>query len=143
MASVPTYGSSEMENFIRYILWIIGIAFFVVSSFFGTITTALQDDIDNSAAPVYRCDTLVVRPTENTSEFEFVTRFTATNGAYLSSIAYDFGDGDQMEPMSPAENAPRHNYDKPGTYTATAALTFNVTADDKSTSTCSAEVVVD
>jgi uncharacterized repeat protein (TIGR01451 family) len=73
--------------------------------------------------PVYRCDNLTVATAEGRSINAQVAT-TANNGATLSLISYDFGDGSQK--LVTDKTSVTYTYAKDGTYTVKAVPSFKV-----------------
>ncbi|CAN5168039.1 hypothetical protein BH09PAT3_BH09PAT3_0070 [soil metagenome] len=79
-------------------------------------------------APAYECTALT--PTlldAATMKYQYKLTYSATNGAALKTVNFDFGDGNSQNDVTPAElETITHSYAKPGTYTTTAALQFTI-----------------
>ena len=98
--------------------------------------------------PKYECKALNVTPVNNTTH-KFSSIVSASNGATVTKVVYDFGDGTTHTEKSPS-TVVTHTYAKPGTYnakvTAYVKTTFGrgefpitVTADCKKTITVKEE----
>jgi hypothetical protein len=89
--------------------------------------------------PVYSCDLLSATKLSRT-EYEFVTKATAKNGASIKNYSYAFGDGSSTTTGS----STRHSYVKDGTYTATVTVNMTVNGSVKAVTseTCKATVTV-
>lgn len=74
--------------------------------------------------PNYNCDMLNVKQDSRTA-FEFTANVTANNGASVQKLVYNFGDGQTAESTNPSQPV-THTYDKPGDYTATVTVFFDV-----------------
>ena len=95
--------------------------------------------------PKYACKALTVTPTDNPNMFKFSSSVSASNGASVTKVVYDFGDGTTKTETSPS-TVVSHTYATAGTYnakvTAYVKTTFGrgefpitVTADCKKTIT--------
>ena len=87
--------------------------------------------------PVYSCDILNVKVDKNRLVHGSVN-YTAQNGATLSQVDWNWGDGIVEKNLATTAN---HTYAKDGTYTITTTLTFNVNGVEKK-DTCTAKVTV-
>lgn len=88
--------------------------------------------------PVYRCDSLTVTKISRDT-YDFALKYTARDGAALKNYSISFGDGQSKTGLT--TSSARHTYAKPGTYTVTATLSFNVNGAVK-THSCSTIVTV-
>ena len=66
--------------------------------------------------PNYKCESLNVTPVSNT-DYKFSSKVSASDGASVAKVVYDFGDGTTRTEKSPS-TVVNHTYAKPGTYTA-------------------------
>jgi uncharacterized repeat protein (TIGR01451 family) len=89
-------------------------------------------------APAYKCDMLQVTKNSRT-EFTFMPKYTATGGATFKSYSLNLGDGSTKSGLTTPY---AHTYQKPGTYTVTATVTFNI-GTTAVTAECATKVVVD
>ncbi len=134
-------------NIVTFLSWVI---FAVLLSACSSAEVAEPETVVKSEEghpyPVYECDSLspkAVEGEDNTVQYR--VDYTAYAAATLKAITYNHGDG-TSKTVSPAEQAHRHQYDGPGTYTASATLTFEVQDNSRPfevDSTCTAVVVVD
>lgn len=79
--------------------------------------------------PEYQCDMLESRQVDRDT-FQFSSKVTAKNGAKLTKVVYEFGDGQKVEKTSATEVV-THNYAKPGNYTAKVTAYFDVNGQTK------------
>ena len=80
--------------------------------------------------PVYQCEMLNKEAVPGKDDtFAFSSKVVAQNGAKLSKVVYDFGDGQQVTKTNPAEKI-QHTY-KPGKYTAKVTAYFTVNGETK------------
>ena len=66
--------------------------------------------------PNYKCESLKATKVNNTV-YKFSSKVSASDGASVSKVVYDFGDGTTHTEKSPS-TVVTHTYAKPGTYTA-------------------------
>ncbi len=66
--------------------------------------------------PKYNCDALKMTKVDNDT-YKFSSSISASNGAKVTKVVYDFGDGQTKTETNPS-TVVEHNYAKPGTYTA-------------------------
>lgn len=88
--------------------------------------------------PEFKCDALNVTVRDN-RRVDASVAFTAKNGATLSTIKYDFGDG--STPLVTNNTSVSYQYAKDGDYTISATLTFNV-GDTQKTAVCTKKITV-
>lgn len=74
-------------------------------------------------APEVRCDAITVEKLGE-RRYRFVVRHTATNGAALKTVKYNFGDNNSQTVGTPY--AAEHTYAKAGEYKVTTDLTFSI-----------------
>lgn len=79
--------------------------------------------------PDYRCD-MLNRTQVDRDTFQFSSKVTAKDGAKLTKVVYDFGDGQKVEKTSATEVV-THNYAKAGNYTAKVTAYFEVNGETK------------
>lgn len=92
---------------------------------------------EKPVTPVYSCKSLTVTPGDGRS-ITAVVEYVAEGGAKLTSITYDFGDGNTLLSGNTTVN---HTYAKDGSYVVTASLAFNVNEVIK-TVRCTASVSI-
>ena len=66
--------------------------------------------------PKYNCDALNVTPVERDT-FKFSSNISSSNGATVTKVVYDFGDGQTRTETNPS-TVVTHKYAQPGNYTA-------------------------
>ena len=90
-------------------------------------------------SPVYTCDKLTVTKLTD-RQIDAKLAATASNGASVKSISYNFGDG--STPLSSTKNDVQYTYQKDGNFTVVADVTFDVNGQTKtvSSSQCAANV---
>lgn len=78
--------------------------------------------------PAYKCDALTARTVKlEDRSYAYDLAYSATGGAALKTVDYDFGDGQGRQNVSPDETKNvTHSYAKTGTYTTAATLHFDV-----------------
>lgn len=79
--------------------------------------------------PTFRCDLLTMKKI-NRNTYEFNTKATAKDGAKITKVVYDFGDGNKKEEKNPS-TVVKHVYDKPGDYKAKVTVHFDVHGKSK------------
>lgn len=112
-----------------------------VDEYLNTAVTSVKRDCaaksptPSPAQPqaAYSCDQLNLTKGEG-RKLTASLDYTATNGAKLKLVSYDFGDGTQ--PLTTDKTTVEHIYGKDGTYTVTATLT--ITANGKEQTATSA-----
>lgn len=91
-----------------------------------SVTTFVMNDGSTTPppppTPTYSCDSLTASQQANTLTYSFAAHATAQNGASIVGYAYNFGDGSTLATQSAAA---QHTY-KPGVYTASVSVQFNV-----------------
>jgi len=111
----------------------------------GAVIAAVMHDCGNPVRvkvvpqPEYRCDSLTAAKISRYT-YDYSVAYTAKNGATFTSYSLDFGDGTSA--TGKTTNPTRHTYAKPGTYTATATVSFTAGGVAKSV-TCTAKVTVE
>jgi LPXTG-motif cell wall-anchored protein len=86
---------------------------------FGILTPCANPVRATPVTPLQRCDSLQRTPVADVPDtYDFTTRATAQNGARISHVIYDFGDGSTPEQRTNPAEAVRHAYTQPGTYQA-------------------------
>lgn len=83
------------------------------------------------STPVVSCDAFSLTPGDNRSVSAQVTKYTATNGASLKTITYDFGDNSTPYMTNNFTTPAQHTYAQNGTYNVTASLLFSVNGQDQ------------
>jgi hypothetical protein len=86
---------------------------------FAALTACGNPITGHKTNPNYSCDLLqkaAVEGQENT--YSFTTKASATNGATLAKVVYDFGDGSGQVTKTSLSDAVTHTYAKAGDYTA-------------------------
>ncbi|HXH26873.1 MAG TPA: hypothetical protein VNG90_03180, partial [Candidatus Acidoferrum sp.] len=95
--------------------------------------------------PQYSCDMLNAKKVSDTN-YQFTSNVTAKNGATLSKVVYDFGDGSATVTEASASTVVSHTYDsnKPGTYTAkvTAYFTYYGQTEVSTASACEKPITI-
>jgi hypothetical protein len=92
-----------------------------------TVTApACQVNVTVAPAPAYACDSLKARTIKlEDRTYAFDLAYTVSGGAALTSVDYDFGDGQTRKEVSPADaQSVTHSYVKAGNYTTVATLHF-------------------
>ncbi|OGL35003.1 hypothetical protein A3F38_02885 [Candidatus Saccharibacteria bacterium RIFCSPHIGHO2_12_FULL_48_21] len=107
------------------------------SEFAGAVYFRVKVHKKEIPKPVYSCDILNVKVDKNRLVHGSVS-YTAKNGATLSQVDWNWGDGIVEKNLATTAN---HTYAKDGTYTITTTLTFNVNGVEKK-DTCTAKVTV-
>lgn len=79
--------------------------------------------------PVYSCDMLNTKLINRTT-YSYTTNVTAVNGAKISKLVYDFGDGKTQTVTNPGE-AVNHTYAKEGTYNTKVTVYVTVNGETK------------
>ncbi len=89
--------------------------------------------------PQFSCTALDVVTSPN-RKVDATVRFTATGGASLNSVNFNWGDGSASTTTS--QTSANHTYNQDGTFTIKSILTFNVGGGDKNiaTDTCTKTV---
>lgn len=101
----------------------------------GTIkqTTAKSCEVpvEVKAQAAYACETLTPRLiNKEDRSYAFDLKYTATNGASLQTVDFDFGDGQSREGVKPEElGNVTHNFPEKGDFTIVATLHF-ITGDN-------------
>ena len=72
--------------------------------------------------PSYSCDMLTSQKVDDDT-YKFSSKVTAKDGATLTKVVYEFGDGQKVEKTNPGEVV-THDYAKPGKYTAKVTAYF-------------------
>lgn len=88
-------------------------------------------------APQFKCDALTVSKISGRT-IKAEVKYTATNGAALESVSYNFGDG--STPLVTDKTSVQYTYAKDGNYTVTATLAFSTGKETGGTSKCTAQV---
>ena len=83
--------------------------------------------VKEQITPVYRCDGMNVSIIKN-RDISIDLMYTASGGARLKNVSYDFGDSKSLLTDKTANVL--HTYDKDGTYIIRAKLTFTVDGRD-------------
>lgn len=78
--------------------------------------------------PKYQCDALNVTPSDRDT-YKFSSVIAASNGATVTKVVYDFGDGQTSTQTSPS-TVVEHTYAKPGNYTAKVTAYVKTTFGD-------------
>jgi len=98
--------------------------------YFNTAITEVTKKCEESPkTPIYTCDEFKLTPGANRTVTAEVTKYTATNGATLKTITYDFGDGSNA--TRNFGTAVNHTYANNGPFTVTASLLFSVNGKDQ------------
>ena len=100
---------------------------------FDTISDTATVTVNKECAntPVYTCDAFTLTKGDNRTVNAKVTNYTATNGATLKTVTYDFGDKTTPFTTNDFGKTVTHNYGKDGTYNVTTKLLFSVNGQDK------------
>lgn len=93
-------------------------------------------------SPGYKCKMLKQTKVNDTDYKYSVTTFTK-NGATVSKVVIDFGDGESKTLTSNFEQEVTHTYTKPGKYTARATVYFSVNGKEESDTRDSCTAPVD
>ncbi len=97
------------------------------------VTTVKRECAIAAATPAYSCDLLTVTKADG-HKISAKVDYSATNGAKLKSVTYDFGDG--STPLTTDKTTVDYTYQKDGNFTVTAKLV--VTANNKDETVTSA-----
>lgn len=82
--------------------------------------------------PVATCDQLSAKAIQGKDHtYRFSLIYTAESGAKLTKVVYNFGDKTAAKTLTKNMTQIDHTYAAPGTYTATATLTFDITVEGK------------
>lgn len=81
-------------------------------------------------SPKYKCS-LLNREQVDRDTFNFSTSVVAANGATVSRVVYDFGDGKTQTVTNPSQKV-SHTYAKAGNYTAKVTVYFSVNGREES-----------
>lgn len=77
--------------------------------------------------PVYACNSLTATPILGKDRtYTYTLLYTAESGAELKKVVYDFGDNKSKEYSASKATNVEYQYAKPGTYTTSATLYFEV-----------------
>ncbi|HEX6258350.1 MAG TPA: PKD domain-containing protein [Candidatus Saccharimonadales bacterium] len=106
---------------------------------FAVLTVCGNPTWGNS--PKYKCDTLQKEQVNRTT-YKFSTNALAANGATVSKVVYEFGDGTTETRTNPSE-AVTHTYAQPGNYNAKVTVYFNVNGREESDTRKSCETPVE
>jgi hypothetical protein len=82
----------------------------------------------------------LTQSSDNPREVSAVATDTVQNGATLSGVSFNWGDGSSIQPSSPSLSA-EHLYQQDGNYTVVATLTFNGSQSIPSV-TCEAPITI-
>ncbi len=80
--------------------------------------------VTHPVQPTYRCD-MLNREQIDRDTYKFSTKVTAKDGAKLTKVVYEFGDGQKVEKTNPTEVV-THTYQKTGDFTAKVTAYFEV-----------------
>ena len=92
-----------------------------------TATVTITKTCNETKNPVYSCNLLTVTKGDNRTINASVA-YTATNGATLKTVTYNFGDN--STPLTTDKTTTSYQYKADGTYAVTATLTFSVNGAD-------------
>jgi len=99
--------------------------------YYNTADVTVNKDCEKPKEPVYSCNLLnvdkIVDKDRTVTAYFKDGGYTAENGASLTMVKYDFGDGNTL--TTDKLNV-THQYAKDGTYNVTASLTFRVNDKD-------------
>lgn len=106
-----------------------------MNEYYNTAVTTVKRDCagTGAATPAYSCDLLTVTKGDGRKVAAKVD-YSATNGAKLKNVTYDFGDG--STPLTTDKTTVDYTYQKDGNFTVTAKLV--VTANNKDETVTSA-----
>lgn len=96
-----------------------------------TATVTVNKECNEEKTPVYTCDAFTLTKGDNRTVNAKVTKYTATNGATLKTVTYDFGDKTTPFTTNDFNKTVTHNYAKDGDYNVTTKLLFSVNGQDK------------
>ena len=99
-----------------------------MNEYYNTADVNITKKCEETKTPAYSCDLLTVTKGDNRTITASVA-YTATNGATLKMVTYNFGDN--TAPLSTDKTTTTHTYAADGTYTVNATLTFSVSGADK------------
>lgn len=104
-----------------------------MSEYYNSATTVVNK-VCNQPNAAYQCNELNL-VNEGGRKVKATVDYSATNGASLSTVRYDWGDS--STPLLTDKTSAEHTYAKDGTYTVAATLTFNLPNSTTATSECS------
>lgn len=112
-----------------------------MGDYYSSAVTTVKRDCAAAAAPqaASSCTNLTVTKGDARKVTAKVD-YTATNGAKLKSIAYDFGDGSQ--PLTTDKTTVEYTYKQDGNFTVTAKLLVTVQGKDQSVTSASCSKTV-
>jgi len=86
---------------------------------FAVLTACGNPITGPKTTPHYSCDLLQKQTVEGQKNtYSFTTKASATNGAMLAKVVYDFGDGSAQVTKNSLSDAVTHTYTKEGNYIA-------------------------
>lgn len=100
-----------------------------MNEYFNTALTTVNKEC--AETPAYTCDAFTLTKGDNRTVKAKVDQYTATNGASLKTITYNFGDGSEPFTTNDFNRTVDHSYAKDGTYSVTTKLLFSVDGQDK------------
>lgn len=104
--------------------------------FSGYVTVKVRVHMQPTVTPAAKCDLLKLDVSSGRKVDANVT-YTATGGASLKSVTFDWGDSTPA--LVTSSTSANHTYAKDGNYTVKSITTFNVGGSDQSTF-CTAQV---
>lgn len=99
------------------------------SMMFGSLSACANPFWGNS--PGYKCK-MLTQTKVNSTTYKYLATPYVHDGATISRIVYDFGDGHSKEVTSNFDQAVTYSYPVPGDYTARATVYFMVNGKEKS-----------
>jgi hypothetical protein len=96
----------------------------------GYVTIRVRVHMQPQVVPAYSCNLLNLTVNPGRKVDANVT-YTATNGATLKTVTFDWGDG--TAPLLTSSTAASHTFAKDGNYTVKSTLVFSVNGVDQST----------
>lgn len=93
--------------------------------------------------PVYTCNSLTAQAIQGKDRtYAYTLLYTAESGATLTKAVYDFGDGNSQAFSKDKATSVEHQYAKPGDYTTTVTLYFDVTGKGEQSASCKVTITV-
>jgi len=103
-----------------------------ISEYYNTAITKVAKTCEGTPeTPKYTCDLLTVNKLGG-RKIEAKVDYTASNGASLKAVTYDFGDN--STPLTTDKTSAKYTYAKDGDYNVSATLLFSVDGKDKTVS---------
>lgn len=114
---------------------------------FAALTACGNPITGNKTNPNYTCDLLQKQAVEGQKNtYSFTTKASATNGASLAKVVYDFGDGSAPVTQNDLATPVNHTYTKEGNYTAKVTVYVNLPGGGQTSVTgaqCQTQITVE